>query len=83
MKLADLNKALEVSLKQDQVNDLVYRILASGLKIGDKIIPYEDLDVLEQYLRAVEIGDKVFSLYDFIQIYNNMRKNLKTKVIKL
>ena len=83
MKLADLNRVLGVSLKQDQVNEIIYKILASGLKIGDKIIPYEDLDVLEQYLRSVEIGDKTFSSYEFIQMYNNMKRNLGTKIIKL
>ena len=75
--------ALETSLKQDQVNEIVYKILASGIKIGDKIIPYEDLDALEQYLRSVEIGDKTFSLYEFIQLYNTMKRNLGTKIVKI
>lgn len=83
MKLADLNRVLGLSLKQDQVNEIVYKILASGIKIGDKIIPYEDLDVLEQYLRSVEIGDKTFSLYEFIQLYNTMKRNLGTKIVKI
>lgn len=83
MKVVDLNKNLGLNLTQTQINDIVYRLLASGLKIGDNVIPEADIDVIEQYLRSVEAGDTLFNIQDFLAIYNKMKRNLKSKIVKL
>lgn len=83
MKVVDLNKNLGLNLTQTQINDIVYRLLASGLKIGDNVIPEADIDVIEQYLRSVEAGDILFNIQDFLAIYNKMKRNLKSKIVKL
>lgn len=83
MKIVDLNKNLGLNLTQTQINDMAYRLLASGLKIGDNVIPEADIDVIEQYLRSVEAGDILFNIQDFLAIYNKMKRNLKSKIVKL
>ena len=68
MKIVDLNKILGLNLAQPQINDMAYRLLASGLKIGDNVIPEADIDVIEQYLRSVEDGEIIFNIKDLLAI---------------